>query len=175
MLKPRLRWPLLIYEISISVVNCIEHKISSFLRKWLNIHHSTTNICLHSSTSPCPLPLKSLTSILKSTRVIGHLLLRESADKQISKSASQLKCGFWDVAEAVVDAESRLDFKKLLDTIKHPELALDHLKAHLFLAGILTSIEDIFRTWSVKLMKMHIMLNLCSSICRATGLNGVTL
>ena len=33
MLIPRLCWPLLIYEISISVVNCIEHKISSFLRK----------------------------------------------------------------------------------------------------------------------------------------------
>ena len=44
MLIPRLRWPLLIYEISISVVNCIEHKISSLLRKWLNIHHSMTNI-----------------------------------------------------------------------------------------------------------------------------------
>ena len=74
MLIPRLHWPLLIYEISISAANCIEHKISSFLRKWLNIHHSTTNICLYSSTSPCPLPLKSLTSILKSTKVSGHLL-----------------------------------------------------------------------------------------------------
>ena len=51
MLIPRLRWPLLIYEISISVVSCIQHNISSFLRKWLNIHHSTTNICLYSSTS----------------------------------------------------------------------------------------------------------------------------
>ena len=50
-LTPRLHWPLLIYEISISVANCIEHKISSLLRKWLNIHHSTTNICLYSSTS----------------------------------------------------------------------------------------------------------------------------
>ena len=68
-----------------------------------------------------------------------------------------------------------LKVKKLLDTIKHPELALDHLKAHLFLVGTLTSIEDLFLTWSVKLMKMHIMLNLCSSICRATGLNGVIL
>ena len=115
MLIPMLiRWPLLIYEISISVVNCTEHKIFSFLRKWLNIYHSTTKICLYSSTSPCPLPLKSLTSILKSTKVSGHLLLRESADKQISKSASQLKCGFWDVAEAVVDAESRLEFQKVI-------------------------------------------------------------
>ena len=68
-----------------------------------------------------------------------------------------------------------LNFKTLLDTIKHPELALDLLKAHLFLAGTLMSIEDLFRTWSVKLMKMHIMLNLCSSISRATGLNGVIL
>ena len=68
-----------------------------------------------------------------------------------------------------------LNFKKLLDTIKHPELALGHLKAYLFLVGTLTSIEDLFLTWLVKLMKMHIMLNLYSSICRATGLNGVIL
>ena len=36
--------------------------------------------------------------------------------------------------------------KKLLDTIKHPELAFDHLKAHLFLVEILTSREDLFLT-----------------------------
>ena len=42
------------------------------------------------------------------------MLLRGSADKQISESASQLKCGFWDVAEAVVDAESRLEFQKVI-------------------------------------------------------------
>ena len=68
-----------------------------------------------------------------------------------------------------------INFKKLLDTIKHPELAFDHLKAHLFFVGTLTGIENLFLTWLVKLMKMHIMLNLYSSICRATGLNGVIL
>ena len=68
-----------------------------------------------------------------------------------------------------------LNFKKLLDTIKHPELALDHLKADLLLVGTLTTIADLFLTWSLKLMKMHVMLNLHSSICRATGLNGVLL
>ena len=140
MLIPRLRWPLLIYKISISVVSFIEHKIYSFLRKWLNIHHSMTNICLYSSTSSCRLFLMSLTSILKSTKVSGHLLK-----------------------------------KKLLDTIKHPELAFDHLKAHLFLVEILTSREDLFLTWPVKLKKMHIKLNLYSSICRTTRLNCVIL
>ena len=33
MLIPRFRWPLLIYEISISLVNCIQHKISSCFKK----------------------------------------------------------------------------------------------------------------------------------------------
>ena len=69
---------------------------------------------MYSSTSPCPLPLKSLTSIPKSTKVSGHVLSRESADKQISESTSQLKCGFWDVTEAVVDAKSRLEFQKVI-------------------------------------------------------------
>ena len=68
-----------------------------------------------------------------------------------------------------------LSFKTLLDTIKHSELAMDNLKAHLFLVGTLTSIEDLFLTWSVKLIKMHIMLNLYSSIYRVTGLNGAIL
>ena len=64
MLIPRVRWPLLIYKMYISVVNWLEHKISFYLRKWLNIHQSTTNICPYSLTFPCPLLLKSLTSIL---------------------------------------------------------------------------------------------------------------
>ena len=49
-----------------------------------------------------------------------------------------------------------LNFKKLLDAIKHPELAFDHSEAHLFLVGTLMSVEDLFLTWSVKLMKIHI-------------------
>ena len=54
------------------------------------------------------------TSILKSIKVSGHLLLRESAGKQISESASQLKYGFWDFTEAVVDAESKIEFQKVI-------------------------------------------------------------
>ena len=175
MLIPRLRWPLLIYKISISVVNCIKHEISSFFRKWLNIHHSTTNICLYSSTFPCPLPLKSLTSILKSTKVSGHLLLREFADKQISKSDSQLKCGVWNVAEAVVDAESRLEFEKVIGyrqtsragfgSFKSP--SIPRRNSHEYRRLILDLVGEVD--------EMHIMLNLWSSICRATGLNGVNL
>ena len=75
LLIPRLRWPLLIYEIPVTVVFRLEQKISCFIRKWLKLHNSTSNICLYSSISPCPLPLKSLTSIQKAAKVSGHLYI----------------------------------------------------------------------------------------------------
>ena len=64
---------LLIYEIPISHASFLEKKISNFIRKWLNIHSSTTDISLYSLISPCPLPTKSSTSILKSSKISGHL------------------------------------------------------------------------------------------------------
>ena len=167
--------PLPIYKISISVVTFWEHKVSSYLRKCLKIHHSATNISLYSWTSFYHLPLKSLTSILNSTKVSRHLLLRESTAEKFVSLLLSWNVDFGMSQRQILMLKVDLNFQKLLDTIKHPELALDHSKAHLFLAGTLMSIEDLFRTWSVKLIKMHIMLNLCSSICRATGLNGVIL
>ena len=92
----------------------MEQHISSLLRKWLRLHPSITNICLYSQISPCPLPIKSLTSVLKAAKVSGHLLLRESADEFVSSCNPPLKSGFWNVAQEVISAESRLEFQKLL-------------------------------------------------------------
>ena len=63
-LLPRLRWPLLIYEIPMITVVILEQKISNTTRQWLCLHNSTTIICLYSTTSPCLLPIKSLTKLL---------------------------------------------------------------------------------------------------------------
>ena len=57
LLVPRIQWPFLIYEVSISVASRLEQKISSFIRKWLHLHHSTSSISLYASSSPCPLPI----------------------------------------------------------------------------------------------------------------------
>ena len=103
MLIPRLCWPLLTYEISISVVNHLEQKICYF-RKWLNIHHSTTNICLYFSKSPCPLSLRRLTLILKST----------SQGAFVIKWDCRYTNWLLDVTEEFVDGESRLEFQKVI-------------------------------------------------------------
>ena len=114
LLIPRLRWPLLIYEIPVSLVRKLEQKISTYIRKWLRLHNSTSNICLYSSLSPCLLPIKSLSSVAMSAKVSGHLLLRESNDPYVANADVKLKSGKWNVAEAVSDAENHLDFKKIL-------------------------------------------------------------
>ena len=173
---PRLRWPLLIYEISVSIVLQLEQKISSHLRSWLRLHHSTTNICLYSSISPCPLPIKSLTSVLKAAKVSGHLLLRESADEFVASCNPALKSGFWYVADAVVTAESRLEFQKLLGyhqtnragfgSFHQPEIP--HKDSHAY-KKLISSVlkgedEDLFRAKAVQLHLQGYWMRWCDFI-----------
>ena len=40
-LIPRIQWPLLIYEIRISLAFKLEQKVCVFIQKWLHLHHST--------------------------------------------------------------------------------------------------------------------------------------
>ena len=65
LLIPRIQWPVLIYEIPISLAFKLEQKVSIFIRKWLHLHHSTSSLRFYSSVSPCPLPIKTLSSALK--------------------------------------------------------------------------------------------------------------
>ena len=113
LLIPRIQWPLLIYEVSMSHASRLEQNVSVFIRKWLGLHHSTTSVCFYSSSSPCPLPVKSITSILKSCKISGHLLLRDSQDPLVSNNKTDLKCGKWKVSDAVDTSESELRFRKI--------------------------------------------------------------
>ena len=114
LLVAHLQWSLLIYEIPISTVLCFEQNISSYLRKWLCILRSTSNICLYSLISPCPFPIKKLSSILKSSKVNSQLLLRDSLDSNVSSANIEITAGKWNASEAVKGAESRLEFEKIL-------------------------------------------------------------
>ena len=68
LLIPRIQWPLLIYEVPMFVAVRLEQKVSTYIRQWLHLHQSTTNLCFYSSTSQCPLPINSLTSVIPKTR-----------------------------------------------------------------------------------------------------------
>ena len=106
LLIPRIQWPLLIYEIPISVAFKLEQKVSVFIRKWLHLHHSTSSLCFYSSASPCPLPIKNLSSALKASKISGHLLLRNSQDPLVSSCVPKLQTGTWKVEDAVLSCEN---------------------------------------------------------------------
>ena len=114
LLLPRARWPIQIYEVPFSTILKLEQLTSVYIRKWLKIHHYTTNTCLYSSTSPCPLPIKSWTSILKAAKVSGHLFLRDSLDPLVNTSVPHLKVGEWNIEDVENKVKIRLSLRRFL-------------------------------------------------------------
>ena len=87
LLIPGIQWSLLIYEISISHASFLEKKISKFSRKWLNIDSSPTrheSLLFGFSMPLAYKPIKSFTSVLKSSKISGHLLLQGSKNPLVS-------------------------------------------------------------------------------------------
>ena len=99
-----------------------------YIRKWPKIHRYTANICLCSSTSPCPLPIKSLTSILKAAKVSGHLLLRDSLDPLVNRSVPYHNVGKWKVEDVVKQGEDKIEFEKVLGYHQHNCSGLGSIK-----------------------------------------------
>ena len=61
---PHIQWPILIYEVPISLVFKLEQKASVYIQKWLKLQKSISSLSFYSSASSCPLPVRSLTSVL---------------------------------------------------------------------------------------------------------------
>ena len=80
LLIPRIQWPILIYEVPISLAFKLEQKASVYIQTWLKLHKSITSLLFCSSAFLCPLPVRSLTSVLKPSKISRHLLLKHSQD-----------------------------------------------------------------------------------------------
>ena len=75
LLIPCIQCPILIYEVPISLAFKVEQKGSVHIQKWLKLYKSITSLSFYSSASPCPLTVRSLTSVLKSSKISGQNLL----------------------------------------------------------------------------------------------------
>ena len=67
--------------------------ISGYVRKWLGLHPNIAAPSLYSDNSACPLPLSSLETILKASKISTFLQLRDSRDPQIANSNLKLVTG----------------------------------------------------------------------------------
>ena len=101
-LIPCIQRPILIYEVPI------------YIRKWLKLHKCITSLLFYSSGSHSPLTVRSLTSVFKSSKISGHLLLKHSQDASVSSCAPKLQAGIWQVEEAVHTSETDLKHKSII-------------------------------------------------------------
>ena len=115
LLVPKIQWPLMVYEFSLTRVEKFESIISKYLRKWLGLCKSLSNISLYGKCSPCPLPFTSISSIFKCSKARGYLQLRDSDDHHVSNAGIDLSCGRkWSVIHEVESAEQKIEHLKLM-------------------------------------------------------------
>ncbi|XP_075343502.1 uncharacterized protein LOC142401936 [Odontesthes bonariensis] len=115
---PRLLWPLLVYNVPITTVECFERKVSSFLRKWLGLPRSLSSIALYGRNNKLKLPFSSLTEEFMAPRAREVLLYRDSSDIKVSSAGIEVRTGRkWCAQEAVNQAESRLRHSELVGTV----------------------------------------------------------
>ena len=104
LLIPTIQWPLLIYEMTRPLAGRLE-QISTFICKWLHLHHSMSSLWFYSADSPYPLLIKSLTSVLKASKISGHLLLKHSHNPLVSSCPPKLQASSWEVKKALNKTE----------------------------------------------------------------------
>ena len=87
---------------------------------------------MYSSTSPCPLPIKSLTIYIKSgrPRLAVIYFLRDSSDPLVNTSVLHLKLGEWKVEDVVKQGEDKIEFEKVLDYHQHNRAGLGSIKTN---------------------------------------------
>ena len=130
----------MIYKISISAASNLEKKIWTYIFKQLGLHSSTTNISLYYSCSPCPLPVKKLTAVLKSSKLSGHLLLTDSEDPLIVSSCPKLKSGQQDAESSAKTSEAEVTYWKIHGPVQvgrsdlgsSKELVIPNKKSHAY-------------------------------------------
>ena len=114
LLIPRIQWPLLIYEIPISLAFKLEQKVPIFIRKWLHLHHSTLFLSIAVSIANQKLIIST-----KSFKISGHLLLRNSKDPLVSSCVPKLLTGTWKVEDAVFSCENDIKISHVCGNDHH--------------------------------------------------------
>ena len=115
---PRIAWPLLLYEITLTTVEKLERTINKHLRKWLGIPPSFISIGLFSRTSKLQLPFTSLIMEYKVGKARLVTTLKDSKDENVRAAGVGVKTGRkWSASKAVTEAKSRLRHKDIVGTV----------------------------------------------------------
>ena len=119
LLQFQIRWDFMIYEIPMSIIEKMERKQNIFVRKWLGVSRSLTDVALYSRETPCPLPFRSLVTLFQTTKVTSHLQLQHSKDTQVKSTCTTQKTGKkWSTEAALNAAQSRLNQCRIVGDVR---------------------------------------------------------
>ncbi|XP_072900799.1 uncharacterized protein [Hemitrygon akajei] len=92
----------------------MERKINKYVKKWLGVPSSFTNIAIHSSQTKLTIPVQFLVEV-KVAKVGSFLILQDSKDPVIKNIQLDVRSGRkWSAWAAVDEAESRLKHKEMV-------------------------------------------------------------
>ena len=124
-LIPKLAWPLQIYEVSLTKVETMEQLISKFIKKWLELANSLTNVALYSSSTKLKLPMLSLVGEYKLGKERLFQMLRDSRDPLVKNAQPSVITGWkWKAKIAVENAELALRMKEIIGTVANGKAGL---------------------------------------------------
>ena len=124
-LIPKLAWPLQIYEVSLTKVETMERLISKFIKKWLGVPDSLTNVALYSSSTKRKLPTLSLVEEYKLGKARLSQMLRDSRDPMVKNAQASMITGRkWKAKIAVANAKSALKMKEIIGTVANVKVGL---------------------------------------------------
>ena len=117
-LLPRLAWPLMLYEVSLTTVESIERSVNKHLRRWLGVPPCFSSVGLYSKTAKLQLPLTSVVEEFKTGKARLVMTLKDSNDSHVRKAGVEVRTGRkWSAAKAVDEAESRLRHKDIVGAV----------------------------------------------------------
>ena len=126
---PRLSWPFSLYDIPLASAFSMERTANGYLRKWMGVPKSFTQVCLYSKTAPVVLPLRSIAEKYKVNK-IRHLQQLRFSNDPIAQS-TRVQSGSrsnWEASTALAEVESRLRHSDIVGTVAEGRKGLGSYK-----------------------------------------------
>ncbi|KAI8513341.1 hypothetical protein Bbelb_099800 [Branchiostoma belcheri] len=118
MLFPRLKWPLKTYNISLSVVDQIDRKANTYIRRWLGVPRCLSTVALYGNNM-LSLPLSSIAEEYKVEKVRLVLELEGSRDSSVRAVTKNICTGRkWKAKDVISQAVNRLHHKDLVGAVQ---------------------------------------------------------
>lgn len=115
---PKTLWPLLVYKVPITVFEEHKQRVSSYLRRWLGLPCSLSNISLYGNTNKLRLPFSLVREEFIMAWARDHLQYPGCRVVNVCRAGIVMSIGRkWRAAEAVQQAETWQIHKDVLSTV----------------------------------------------------------